>query len=1430
MPEGFRIATAFVQVSPDTEGFKEELKSKLDEATAGVEGRVKVTLDTSELDAKADEARAKVDELGHRTAAPSAHLNDADLSARTDEAKAKLDELDAKTARPDVGLVTGDFDAKVDEARGKLDELDGKRAEPQLGLSDADFNAKIDRAEARLDALNAKSASPHLGGSGGGGGGEGFGGGGGGEGGGLLGMLTLGLGSLMPGVGGAAMGLGLLGGVGAMTLGPVSKALSAAHQASLNVGLTPQQLAATQFSNSVAVQQAQDNVTMAREQAAQDAVTSAQSIEQAQMNLASVERNTAEQQVQAIHSVAQAQQGLEEANYGLSEAQYQLDQAWVQAREDIARLNDQLADSKINVQSAQLAIEQAIYQQRLVNQNAYSTDIDREQAALAVVRAKQQLKDAQDQETASQYAANLANKQGIEHSQTVIQAKQALTQAQYAQTNAQFAAADAQRQLTLAQLNGAQQIKQAQMQLAAAEEQASYQRMRDAQQVAIAERAVTNTIKEQQLQMAAMISTENQAANEFQKLMGRLSPAGRDFVNQVLSMRGAFKGLETDAQNATLPGFTSFLRDVQALLPTVDSGITQMGTAMSDGFSALGELMAQPEFATTLDGLITNGLTFADEVLPAFGQFAQELGIIGGEKGAVDGVANLLTGAAHGLTGMAAALGEDIPQINDFLTAAGALIAQIGPGLGQIIGLVAQTLEPVTHYLSAHPDGTIVTLLGQIVASMLLFKPLVGIVGAPFRALTMAVNSITGLPGVVKGIVEKIVAAWGGLSGMKAPSLGISGAMGAGAGAAGAAGAAAGRAAGTIPGLTMLTGDAALVANRGVLGPMSGVGVTTTASMMGPIGLALGAAAIGIGIAYYADQVRKASERAEGVIETAGGALAAASTVGTQHVSDSFRTMANQVANSAQSTGVTVERSGTYAAARFGDYTQNWDKHNTALIDVMQLGKTQFGQAAAEYIHTMGGNVQQLGANLRQQGKTLNQAYTDAMTAAFYQLGGKTKESWAQIEQVMTSGLDRYYQSMRQHTTDDYNQLQRVTAQYEDDAYHHRSDKIKQDLTALQQATQRWMDDSNNHLIDTSKTNIQTLSADMQKFIQDMTTHNSGAWAGDIIKLQKDTEGHFSDMADQLQKAASHKFDQEIASAQSDISRLVQQGNQNPLFGHAAGGLISGPGTGTSDSIPAWLSNGEFVVNARATSQHLELLHAINAGHYADGGLITGGPGGDMGAMWALADQRAINFAKAMAAFQQIASGASTSLGHGVGPGGQAAQAYAASRLGLHGWGPDQMAPLIKLWNQESSWNSYAVNPSSGAYGIPQSLGHGHPYNLGDYKAQVDWGLNYIASVYGSPGAAWSHEMAYNWYDQGGWLMPGTMPVNGLSRPEAVLTPAESEAFVAIVRQLTSGGPGGSPAGRTPVMVQQHFHGTQLPTPEQKAAMARDLALALGGP
>lgn len=79
----------------------------------------------------------------------------------------------------------------------------------------------------------------------------------------------------------------------------------------------------------------------------------------------------------------------------------------------------------------------------------------------------------------------------------------------------------------------------------------------------------------------------------------------------------------------------------------------------------------------------------------------------------------------------------------------------------------------------------------------------------------------------------------------------------------------------------------------------------------------------------------------------------------------------------------------------------------------------------------------------------------------------------------------------------------------------------------------------------------------------------------------------------------------EATSSAQDAQQSV--GSQdNP--GYRQGGRISGPGTGTSDSIPIWASDGEFMVRARAVSKYgVGLLHQINSLRFADGGLIGEG-------------------------------------------------------------------------------------------------------------------------------------------------------------------------------------------------------------------------------
>jgi TP901 family phage tail tape measure protein len=130
----------------------------------------------------------------------------------------------------------------------------------------------------------------------------------------------------------------------------------------------------------------------------------------------------------------------------------------------------------------------------------------------------------------------------------------------------------------------------------------------------------------------------------------------------------------------------------------------------------------------------------------------------------------------------------------------------------------------------------------------------------------------------------------------------------------------------------------------------------------------------------------------------------------------------------------------------------------------------------------------------------------------------------------------------------------------------------------------------------------------------------------------------------------------------------------------------------------------------------------------------------------------------------------------GGGGGGNASnEAIGKAMAAAMGWTGSQWTALQSLWTRESGWNTTATNPSSGAYGIPQSLPASKMASAGaDYMTnpatQIRWGLGYILGRYGSPAAAWAHETSAGWYASGG-KVPGTGNSDSVL---AMLTPGEA--------------------------------------------------------
>jgi len=267
-----------------------------------------------------------------------------------------------------------------------------------------------------------------------------------------------------------------------------------------------------------------------------------------------------------------------------------------------------------------------------------------------------------------------------------------------------------------------------------------------------------------------------------------------------------------------------------------------------------------------------------------------------------------------------------------------------------------------------------------------------------------------------------------------------------------------------------------------------------------------------------------------------------------------------------------------------------------------------------------------------------------------------------------------------------------------------------------------------------------------------------------------------------LDKLRAEKFVKEFVTVTGTgswrLSNITTTGPQGQGVGRAAGGLITGGAAGR-DSVPIMAMPGEVVVpTGMVRAGAVDHLRGSLPGFAAGG--IVGSYSGPVAGLppWTSHNQRATltaigaDIGHAMASALRSLSAGGGVPGLGVAPTGPL-QNYAKSLLAAYGWA-NQWTAFNDVVMRESGWNVYAQNPSSGAYGIPQALPGSKMAAAGadwrtDGFTQLRWMMAYIASRYGSPNAAWAHEVSAGWYDRGGYLPVGwSLALNTTGRPEPV--------------------------------------------------------------
>lgn len=91
---------------------------------------------------------------------------------------------------------------------------------------------------------------------------------------------------------------------------------------------------------------------------------------------------------------------------------------------------------------------------------------------------------------------------------------------------------------------------------------------------------------------------------------------------------------------------------------------------------------------------------------------------------------------------------------------------------------------------------------------------------------------------------------------------------------------------------------------------------------------------------------------------------------------------------------------------------------------------------------------------------------------------------------------------------------------------------------------------------------------------------------------------------------ALRNVDGDVATATIRTERITVYSSANAAeqrIARAAGGPVFGPGSKTSDSVPAMLSKGEYVMRAAAVDRYgMGFMHQVNAMRLADGGPVGG--------------------------------------------------------------------------------------------------------------------------------------------------------------------------------------------------------------------------------
>jgi len=325
-------------------------------------------------------------------------------------------------------------------------------------------------------------------------------------------------------------------------------------------------------------------------------------------------------------------------------------------------------------------------------------------------------------------------------------------------------------------------------------------------------------------------------------------------------------------------------------------------------------------------------------------------------------------------------------------------------------------------------------------------------------------------------------------------------------------------------------------------------------------------------------------------------------------------------------------------AALLGSFVEFANKWGVESAKVNKLSKEMFKDLpAATVLQILGKNFGDIDATIREleaaaRGATpaLN-ALNQALIASRNARDTALSEAFAPTQQAFA----RLQISINNWITTGLPALQKAIG----DAFSQGLSNASQNFSNWLQAIQAGLDNAQQNFTNWGQSLSGAFSEGLSNALQNFTDWGTAikslfdqVWAGmlegwntfwqSVGALASSTLDWISRKAQQIAQA--------IRDAASGLNPFAGGMPASPASGMASGGMVRGPGTGTSDSVLARLSAGEYVMRARAVDhwgpRFMASLNALRspsgfAGgglvmprhalpHFADGGLVAAGAGG----------------------------------------------------------------------------------------------------------------------------------------------------------------------------------------------------------------------------